>query len=58
MSKGVVCEAGCHPITFATQKSLNNTENAITALLGKLCVCEFVAMRDCVGMGFNAASKS
>jgi len=42
---------------IATQKSLNNIEDAINSTAGEIvCVC--VAMRDCVGMGFNAASKS
>lgn len=39
MSKGVVCEAGCHPITFATQKSLHNTEDVTNSTAGEsVCV--------------------
>lgn len=55
MSKEVVCEAGCHPITFATQKSLHNTEDATKSTAGEI-VC--VAMRVCGGIGFNIATKS
>ncbi len=56
MSKGVVCEPGRHPITFATPKSLHNiadntNSKAWETLCVWLCVC-------CSGISLNEATKS